>query len=357
MRGSLEVAGIGVLAVGFGWFAVGTGINLTAAENTGIITGAVTSTNGREAGVWVIAESDDFDTKFRKIVVTNDEGNFLLPELPAASYHVWVHIPAYLGSFFLFAGTKAAARRSSTHTSQRTTSDARRFVEAGKNRIEQRIERTRDSGPSRQLVLGRLRSQSSMPLLSRLFESFYVQVLLDFSKLTQHFVVISGPDLAILEPDLRDICHTGVEGGFCERIGHPRAVLRTPYVNILDGESSQPILEFIEDVESKQPELHCYDLAIADIAITESVSDSLRLPSGSRAVYSVIPIGASAWTRIRCSAGGGCAAATDAIHRTVTSTTSTLLRRRILILQSCSVRYLALKCRQQEVDPEIRTGC
>ena len=97
MRGSLEVAGIGVLAVGFGWFAVGTGINLTAAENTGIITGAVTSTNGREAGVWVIAESDDFDTKFRKIVVTNDEGNFLLPELPAASYHVWVHIPAYLG--------------------------------------------------------------------------------------------------------------------------------------------------------------------------------------------------------------------------------------------------------------------
>jgi hypothetical protein len=50
----------------------------------------VTSEKGPEAGVWVIAETDDLNTKFRKIVVTNDQGRFLLPELPKANYKVWV---------------------------------------------------------------------------------------------------------------------------------------------------------------------------------------------------------------------------------------------------------------------------
>lgn len=54
-----------------------------------IITGVVSSAAGPEAGVWVIAETDDLDTTFRKIVVTTDDGRFLLPELPAASYTVW----------------------------------------------------------------------------------------------------------------------------------------------------------------------------------------------------------------------------------------------------------------------------
>ncbi len=64
---------------------------LGAADNTGVITGVVTSPKGAEAGVWVIAETDDTPTKFRKIVVTNDQGKFLLPELPeAATYKVWV---------------------------------------------------------------------------------------------------------------------------------------------------------------------------------------------------------------------------------------------------------------------------
>lgn len=57
---------------------------------TGVVTGEVTSENGPEAGVWVIAETNDLDTKFRKIVVTNDQGRFLLPELPGATYRVWV---------------------------------------------------------------------------------------------------------------------------------------------------------------------------------------------------------------------------------------------------------------------------
>jgi hypothetical protein len=52
--------------------------------------GVVTSANGPEAGVWVIAETIDLPTKFIKIVVTDGEGRYLLPELPKASYSVWV---------------------------------------------------------------------------------------------------------------------------------------------------------------------------------------------------------------------------------------------------------------------------
>ena len=60
------------------------------AANTGVITGVVSSDSGPEAGVWVIAETDDLQTTFRKIVVTDDEGRYLLPELPPATYDVWV---------------------------------------------------------------------------------------------------------------------------------------------------------------------------------------------------------------------------------------------------------------------------
>src|SRR5262245_13303354 len=52
--------------------------------------GVVTSTKGPEAGVWVIAETNDLPTKFVKIVVTDDRGRYLLPDLPKANYNVWV---------------------------------------------------------------------------------------------------------------------------------------------------------------------------------------------------------------------------------------------------------------------------
>ena len=52
--------------------------------------GVVTSTNGPEAGVWVIAETTDLPTKFGKMVVTDDEGRYVIPELPKANYNVWV---------------------------------------------------------------------------------------------------------------------------------------------------------------------------------------------------------------------------------------------------------------------------
>lgn len=57
---------------------------------TAAITGTVTSSAGPEAGVWVIAESEDFDTFFARIVVTDERGRFAVPDLPDADYQVWV---------------------------------------------------------------------------------------------------------------------------------------------------------------------------------------------------------------------------------------------------------------------------
>jgi hypothetical protein len=56
----------------------------------GYITGRVMSQAGPEAGVWVIAETDELKTPMIKIVVTDDNGRFTLPELPEATYDVWV---------------------------------------------------------------------------------------------------------------------------------------------------------------------------------------------------------------------------------------------------------------------------
>lgn len=53
------------------------------------ISGTVSGSNGPEAGVWVIAETDDLGTRYAKVVVTDDEGRFLIPDLPAAAYQVW----------------------------------------------------------------------------------------------------------------------------------------------------------------------------------------------------------------------------------------------------------------------------
>lgn len=62
----------------------------TIARNSGDIGGVVSSENGPEAGVWVIAETDAFDTFFARIVVTDEQGRFLIPDLPDADYQIWV---------------------------------------------------------------------------------------------------------------------------------------------------------------------------------------------------------------------------------------------------------------------------
>ncbi len=64
----------------------GAGIAIDADD----IAGVVRSVAGPEAGVWVIAETDDLSTRFARIVVTDDQGRYLVPDLPDAVFRLWV---------------------------------------------------------------------------------------------------------------------------------------------------------------------------------------------------------------------------------------------------------------------------
>ena len=80
--------GLGTLTALMAVMLVNVGAQRSAPS--GYISGTVRSTNGPEGGVWVIAETKDLPTNFIKIVVTDDGGRFMLPELPDANYRVWV---------------------------------------------------------------------------------------------------------------------------------------------------------------------------------------------------------------------------------------------------------------------------
>ena len=54
------------------------------------IGGVVTGPHGPEAGVWVIAETRELPTRYAKMVVTDDQGRYVVPDLPKAKYQVWV---------------------------------------------------------------------------------------------------------------------------------------------------------------------------------------------------------------------------------------------------------------------------
>ena len=62
------------------------GIRVGDADLGGVVTGP----NGPEAGVWVIAETTDLPTRLAKMVVTDERGRYVLPDLPSATYSVWV---------------------------------------------------------------------------------------------------------------------------------------------------------------------------------------------------------------------------------------------------------------------------
>ncbi len=62
----------------------------TVAVDADDLGGVVSGAKGPEAGVWVIAETTDLPTKFAKIAVTDDQGRYLIPDLPKATYSVWV---------------------------------------------------------------------------------------------------------------------------------------------------------------------------------------------------------------------------------------------------------------------------
>ena len=87
LRRSMTIAGFILLAA-----TVPTKIFAQQSVNVGAndIGGVVTSAKGPEAGVWVIAETTDLPTKFARIVVTDDPGRYLIPDLPQANYKVWV---------------------------------------------------------------------------------------------------------------------------------------------------------------------------------------------------------------------------------------------------------------------------
>src|SRR3954466_2434758 len=53
------------------------------------IGGVVTGASGPEAGVWVIAETHDLPVRYIKIVATDDQGRYVIPDLPRARYSVW----------------------------------------------------------------------------------------------------------------------------------------------------------------------------------------------------------------------------------------------------------------------------
>jgi hypothetical protein len=89
-------SGLVAIAVATVLIVCGAGISARQRANASIpidnddLAGAVTGAKGPEAGVWVIAETSDLPTKFVRIVVTDDQGRYLIPDLPKANYRMWV---------------------------------------------------------------------------------------------------------------------------------------------------------------------------------------------------------------------------------------------------------------------------
>src|SRR6478735_6602579 len=88
------------------------------------IGGVVTGPGGPEAGVWVIAETNDLPTRYTKSVVTDDQGRYVVPDLPSANYQVWVRgyglidsprVRAKPGQTLNLTAVKAPDERSAAH--------------------------------------------------------------------------------------------------------------------------------------------------------------------------------------------------------------------------------------------------
>src|ERR1700728_2294988 len=83
-----------VAAIAVGAFLAAMPARVNAQSSVSIskndIGGVVTGPQGPEAGVWVIAETHDLPTRYAKMVVTDDRGRYVVPDLPGAKYQVWV---------------------------------------------------------------------------------------------------------------------------------------------------------------------------------------------------------------------------------------------------------------------------
>jgi hypothetical protein len=93
------VAGAGIAALGATALAPANAqpkprtasITAAVAIDADDIGGVVKAPNGKpEAGVWVIAETTDLPTRFTRSVVTDDQGRYVIPDLPVANYQIWV---------------------------------------------------------------------------------------------------------------------------------------------------------------------------------------------------------------------------------------------------------------------------
>src|SRR5712691_106561 len=85
---------LSVAAIGLAGFLAFAPVHLKAQTAVAIdnddIGGVVTGASGPEAGVWVVAETTDLPTRYAKMVVTDDQGRYVVPDLPKAKYKVWV---------------------------------------------------------------------------------------------------------------------------------------------------------------------------------------------------------------------------------------------------------------------------
>jgi hypothetical protein len=88
--------GLGALVVGVAALLAFSPIELNSQPSASVsidqddIGGVVTSAKGPEAGVWVIAETKDLPTRFAKMVVTDERGRYVIPDLPKANFDIWV---------------------------------------------------------------------------------------------------------------------------------------------------------------------------------------------------------------------------------------------------------------------------
>ena len=87
---SLSGTAIAVLAISVVTLASAQVTSRTVAMDSDDIAGVVSGPDGPEAGVWVIAETRDLPTRHIKIVVTDEAGQYLIPDLPQATYDLWV---------------------------------------------------------------------------------------------------------------------------------------------------------------------------------------------------------------------------------------------------------------------------
>lgn len=91
---SVLLSGVAAITIIAGEGAFAPGLNAQQPQSVPVdaddIGGIVTGPNGPEPGVWVIAETTDLPTRYTKSVVTDDQGRYVIPDLPVANYQVFV---------------------------------------------------------------------------------------------------------------------------------------------------------------------------------------------------------------------------------------------------------------------------